>query len=111
MKPFESKLNKKEQKRNVNGFACVFSFCKTSLGQYPVNTAFNPFTNHALVEPLYSEEIFLPKEKLVNGLCNKVSFNLTFPSFPTLKYVQHTYKLQLVEVRDFLILIFQFLST
>lgn len=98
MKPFDSKLSKKEQKRNINGFACIFTFSKTSLGQYPVDTIFDSFTNHAQLEYLNTEDILLPKGRLVKGLCPKVSFELTFPSFPTLRYVEHTFNLELSEV-------------
>lgn len=101
MKPFDLKLSKKEQKRNLNGLACVFTFSKTSLGQYPIDTAFDSFTNHAQLEYLNSQEMFLPEGELVKGLSPKVSFQLlTFPSFPTLKYVQHTFSLKQIEVNE-----------
>ena len=65
MQPFLPILNMKERKRNINGFSCTFTYTNTSLDQYSVDTAFNPFINHAQLEFIKPENMLLTKNKLI----------------------------------------------
>lgn len=98
MQPHMKKLNFKDRKRNTHGSMCVFAHTKTSLGQYPVETIFGSFVNHAELKHVKAEVVYLPKTQLVQGLCRNVSVNITFPGFPTLKNVLHSFKSAQAEV-------------
>lgn len=98
MEPYKTLLSKKEKKRNMNGSTCVFTYTNKSLGQYPVDTIFDSFINHAQLDYVKTEGMHMPRDKLVKGLCPNVRFNISFPSFPTLKYVPHSFGFGMREV-------------
>ncbi|KAJ8673539.1 hypothetical protein QAD02_004801 [Eretmocerus hayati] len=94
MEPYVKQLNFKERKRNVNGSTCIFSYSSQSLGQYPVDTIFDSFDNHAQLQSIKAQDLHVPKNKLVKGLCSNFNYDYNFAGFPTLKYIPHSFGLE-----------------
>ncbi|XP_076757497.1 5'-3' exoribonuclease pacman isoform X2 [Xylocopa sonorina] len=103
MAPHYAKLTSEERARNKHGPMCLFSYTENNLGVYKVPEYFPEVNviNHAQVQLISREDIFVPREKLIRGLCPGVKRDVYYPGFPTLQYVEHTACLAKSEVKVF----------
>lgn len=99
MNPCYAKLTPDEKQRNSHGPMYVYSYTKDDLGLYVAPEYFPKLSkNHAKLEEIKWQDIMVPKEKLVKGLCPNIRLDVYFPGFPTLKHVEHTSELRKAKV-------------
>ncbi|XP_029050758.1 5'-3' exoribonuclease 1 [Osmia bicornis bicornis] len=102
MAPYYVNLTPEEQRRNKHGSMYCYTHSTQSMGRYEaVSEHFHDFVSTANVVAINREDIIVPREKLVKGLCNGVQVELHFPGFPTLQYIQHTATLEKAKVKVF----------
>lgn len=99
MEPCYDKLTPDEQKRNSHGPMYIYTYTVEDLGAYDAPGYFPKLPkNHAKLEPINWQDIMVPKENLVKGLCPGVRLDVYFPGFPSLKHIEHTAELQKAKV-------------
>ncbi|OAD52342.1 5'-3' exoribonuclease 1 [Eufriesea mexicana] len=101
MAPHYSKLTPEEQARNQHGPMCLFLYTKQDLGIYKSPEYFPDIINHATMKLINREDIFVPREKLVRGLCPGVNLDIYHFGFSSLRYIKHTAKLEKAKVTVF----------
>ncbi|XP_076236219.1 5'-3' exoribonuclease pacman [Calliopsis andreniformis] len=101
MAPYYDKLTPDEQERNKHGPMYVYSHTNENMGVYKAPEYFPDIVSYASVQLINREDIFVPREKLVRGLCPGVKLDTYCPGFPTLRYIKHTAKLEKARVKVF----------
>ncbi|XP_054016668.1 5'-3' exoribonuclease 1 [Hylaeus anthracinus] len=101
MEPRLSELTPEEQARNKHGPMRMFTYTDANMGICKAPKYFHDFVSHASVQLINREDIIVPREKLVKGLCPGVNLDLYCPGFPTLKYIEHTTSLEKNVVKVF----------
>lgn len=85
------RLSAEEHVRNTHGPMYVYKHTPEDLGAYVAPAYFPTIThNHACVQLVKREDIAVPQDRLVKGLCPDVRLDTYFPGFPTLKHIKHT---------------------
>lgn len=90
MEPCNAQLTPDEIKRNQHGPMSVFTFTEDEQGMYEAPQYFPSIKSHAKLQLVKREEILVPRDKLVKGLCKGVQLGVYYPGFPTLQHVPHT---------------------
>ena len=90
MQPYNSNLTIGEKNRNREGKMCIFTHSEKDFGLYEAPEYFPTFRTHALMKAISRNEILMPINKLVKGLCKGVRLSIYFPGFPTLQHIPHT---------------------
>lgn len=103
MQPYYSKFTVEEHERNKHGPMYMYSYDKEILGLCHPPGNLSVIENHAQIEIIHREDIYVPKEKLVKGLHPRVELDLHNPGFPSLKYIKHTAKLEKAKVFIYII--------
>lgn len=98
MAPHYSKLTLEERARNQHGPMCLFTYTDEDLGVYKSPEYFPDIINHASMKLINREDIFVPREKLVRGLCSGVNLDVYHFGFSSLRYIEHTAKLEKAKV-------------
>lgn len=99
MAPHYSKLSLEEQARNKHGPMCLFTYTEEELGMYHAPEYFpNVINNYAKVQLINREDIYVPREKLVWGLCSGVRPDIYYPGFSTIQHIEHTASLEKAKV-------------
>lgn len=98
MAPYYDLLTPEERARNKHGPMRLYSYTEESLGTYKAPEYFRDVVSHANVRLINRDEIIVPPEKLVRGLCPNVQLDVYHPGFPTLQYIKHTAALKKAEV-------------
>lgn len=98
MEPYNAELTPEEQKRNKHGPMCVITYTEADLGRYEAPQYFPSIQSHARVVLLNREDIEVPREKLVKGLCKGVNLNVYFAGFPTFQHIKHSSNLEKAKV-------------
>lgn len=102
MAPYYVKLTPEEQARNKHGSMYCYTHSTQCMGRYEaVSEHFHDFVSTANVVAIKREDIMVPQEKLVKGLCPGVKVELHYPGFPTLQYIEHTATLEKAKVKVF----------
>ncbi|XP_046595171.1 5'-3' exoribonuclease 1 isoform X1 [Neodiprion lecontei] len=102
MEPCYAKLTPDEKQRNSHGPMYVYYHTTEDLGLYEAPQYFPKLsTNHAKLKLIKWEDIIVPREKLVKGLCPGIRLDVYFPGFPTLKHINHTAELRKAKVKVF----------
>ncbi|XP_014226840.1 5'-3' exoribonuclease 1 isoform X1 [Trichogramma pretiosum] len=101
MEPCNEKLTEEEKKRNRHGPMAIFTHSKKNLGIYKAPQYFPDIRRYAKMQLIQREEILVPIEKLVKGLCKGVKLSVYYPGFPTLQHVPHTATLAKAKVKVF----------
>lgn len=102
MAPHYNKLTPEELARNKHGPMHLYSYTVENLGIYEAPGNFPSIMNHAKVQLINRQDIFVLREKLVHGLCPGVKLDIYSPGFPTLKYINHTSNLDKAKVSLFI---------
>ncbi|XP_066586582.1 5'-3' exoribonuclease 1-like isoform X1 [Prorops nasuta] len=93
------KLTEEEKLRNNFGPLWIFTYSEDDLGVYPAPEYFPSVNNnHAKISVKYPEEIICPVEKLVLSQSPDVRAAEYLPGFPTLKFIEHTPRLENFEM-------------
>ena len=98
MEPYNAELTEEEKERNKHGPMCIFTYTNEDMGQYSVPEYFPSIHSHAKCELVNRDDILVPQEKLVKGLCSGVKLSVYFPGFPTLQHIEHTATLEKAKV-------------
>ncbi|PBC30137.1 5'-3' exoribonuclease [Apis cerana cerana] len=102
MAPHYSKLSLEEQARNKHGPMCLFTYTEEELGMYHAPEYFpNVINNYAKVQLINREDIYVPREKLVRGLCSGVRPDIYYPGFSTIQHIEHTASLEKAKIKVF----------
>ncbi|KAK2584112.1 hypothetical protein KPH14_006553 [Odynerus spinipes] len=101
MEPYYAKLTPAEQKRNMHGPMYLYSYTQENLGICHALGNLPAIENHAEMQVISREDIYVPREKLVKGLHPRVDLSLHYPGFPTLNYIPHTASLEKAKVKVF----------
>lgn len=90
MGPCNEKLSEDEKKRNSHGPMLVYEYTATDLGPYKAPDYYPTIQlNYAKLTPLTIEDIRVPVEKLVKGLCPGAINDVYYPGFPTMKHLKY----------------------
>lgn len=103
MQPYYAKFTDKERERNKHGPMYMYSYDKEILGLCHSPGNLSVIENHAQVEIIHREDIYVPKEKLVKGLHPRVKLDLHYPGFPSLKYIKHEANIEKAKVFIYII--------
>lgn len=98
MAPRYPQITPEERARNRHGPMCLFTYTEENLGAYKAPQYFPDIINHAKVQLINREDIAVPREKLIRGLCPGVKLDVYYPGFATLQYIEHTASLEKVKV-------------
>lgn len=79
---------------------CIFTHSEDKLESIDALGHFPSFKNHAAVKKLRRQDIVVPQEELIKGLCPNVELSVYFPGFPTLQHLEHTGVLEKAKVCD-----------
>lgn len=102
MGPCNEQLTKDEKKRNSHGPMLVYQFTADDLGPYEPPEYFPTIKkNYAKLTPLTIEDIRVPIENLIKGLCPGSIHDVYYPGFPTFKYLKYSAQLMKAKVRVF----------
>ncbi|XP_071451218.1 5'-3' exoribonuclease 1 [Hetaerina americana] len=101
MDPLEGMLTEEEKRRNKHGPMLVYTYSGKSVGSFETQYFPKIESNHALEKRMTQDEIYVPQENLVKGLCSNVFLDVYIPGFPFLKYVPHKAYLEKAKVRVF----------
>ncbi|KAJ8687572.1 hypothetical protein QAD02_023366 [Eretmocerus hayati] len=101
MEPCDTKLTPEEKRRNQHGPMSIFTYTEEDQGLYEAPEYFPSIRNHAKMELQNRENILIPRDKLVKGLCKGVRLSVYYPGFPTLQHIPHTACLAKAKVRVF----------
>ena len=55
----------------------------------------------AKIRPITREQLFIPRDELIKGLCPGVNLDLYSRGFPTLRHIPHTGRLKKAKVKVF----------
>lgn len=98
MEPCNAKLTADEVKRNQHGPMSIFTYTEEDQDIYEAPEYFPSIKNHAKMQLVKREEILVPQDKLVKGLCQGVQLGVYYPGFPTLQHVPHSASLSKAKV-------------
>lgn len=98
MEPPNAKLTADERKRNSHGPMCIFGYSDVDKGIYEAPQYFPSIRSHAEMQLVKREDILIPLNKLVKGLCKGVQLSVYYPGFPTLQHIPHTSQLDKAKV-------------
>ncbi|XP_076181018.1 5'-3' exoribonuclease pacman isoform X2 [Ptiloglossa arizonensis] len=101
MEPHYSKLTPDELARNKRRSMCLYTYTEENVVFYKSLEYFHDFINHTNVQLIKSEDIIVPREKLVRGLCPGVNLNIYYLGYPTFRYIEHTASLEKTRVQVF----------
>ncbi|KZC09221.1 5'-3' exoribonuclease 1 [Dufourea novaeangliae] len=101
MAPYYPKLTPEERERNQHGPMCLYSYTEDEMGVQKAPEYFPDIVSHATVQFINYQDIIVPREKLVRGLCPGVKLDVYCPGFPTLRYIEHTWTLEKAKVKVF----------
>ncbi|XP_003702478.2 5'-3' exoribonuclease pacman [Megachile rotundata] len=101
MAPHYDKLTPEEKARNKHGPMYCYTHTEENLGVYKAVEYFPDIISHAKALAINREDLIVPEEKLVKGLCPGVQIELYYPGFPTLRYIEHTATLEKAKVKVF----------
>ena len=93
MAPRNKWLTEAERQRNMHGPMKIFSYIDADQGIYEAPAYFPAVRSHAKLQLVDRNEILIPQNRLVKGLCKGVLLSVYYPGFPTLQYVRHTARL------------------
>ncbi|KAF2357382.1 putative 5-3 exonuclease [Trinorchestia longiramus] len=96
------RLTADEKRRTAHGPMYVYTYTPDNLGSYQSPEYFpNVSINHAKLDLVFRDEWDIHKEKIRKGLCPGARTDLYFSGFPTLRHLQHTYRLEKASVKVF----------
>lgn len=98
MEPYNAELLEEEKERNKHGPMCIFTYTDEDMDLYSVPEYFPSIQSHAKCQLVNRDDILVPEEKLVKGLCPGVKLSVYFPGFPTLQHIEHTATLEKAKV-------------
>nr|XP_033337296.1 5'-3' exoribonuclease 1 [Megalopta genalis] len=102
MAPHYSELTPDQLARNKHGPMCLYFHTEEDRGVYKAPEYFpDTLHNHAAVKLINSEDIIIPREKLIRGLHPEVKLEIYCPGFPTLQHIEHTVNLEKAKVKVF----------
>lgn len=101
MEPYNAKLTPEEQKRNQHGPMSIITYTEEDLGLYEAPQYFPTIRSHAKVVLLNREDIDVPVDKLVKGVCKGVKLSTYYAGFPTFQHIKHTAAFQMAKVTIF----------
>ncbi|XP_016845549.1 5'-3' exoribonuclease 1 isoform X1 [Nasonia vitripennis] len=101
MKPCNAKLTPEERKRNSHGPMSIFTFIEKEQGIYEAPEYFPSIRSYAQMMLVNRDDILVPLERLVKGLCKGVQLSVYYPGFPTLQHIPHTACLAKAKVKVF----------
>ena len=94
MEPYNSKLTPEERKRNEPGVMRLFQYDPDADGSYEAPKYFPSVKDCTKFASFRMEDIIVPREKLIKGLHKDVNLDIYFAGFPTLRFIEHTAKLE-----------------
>lgn len=98
MEPYLSKLTAEEQARNKHGPMCLYTYSDAIRSIQKATIYFPEFNNCAQLTLINRDEIFVPREQLVQGLSPGFNLDVYYPGFPILRHLQHTAHLEKAKV-------------
>lgn len=98
MEPCNAKLSPEERKRNSHGPMSIFTFIEKEQGIYEAPEYFPSIRSYAQMILVNRDDILVPLDKLVKGLCKGVQLSVYYPGFPTLQHIPHTASLAKAKV-------------
>ncbi|XP_050453966.1 5'-3' exoribonuclease 1 isoform X1 [Cataglyphis hispanica] len=101
MEPYLSKLTAEEQARNKHGPMCLYTYSDAIRSIQKATIYFPEFNNCAQLTLINRDEIFVPREQLVEGLSPGFNLDVYYPGFPILRHLQHTAHLEKAKVKVF----------
>ncbi|XP_034935611.1 5'-3' exoribonuclease 1 isoform X2 [Chelonus insularis] len=101
MEPYNHKLTAEERKRNQHGPMNIFSYSEIACGTIIAPDYFPSIENYAKAFQIVPSEIYVPKEKLVKGLCKGVKLHVYYSGFPTMQHIKHNANLSKSKVKVF----------
>ncbi|KAG7212279.1 hypothetical protein KM043_012607 [Ampulex compressa] len=101
MEPHYPKLTAAEQERNRHGPMSLYTYTTEHMGVCKAPDYFPDIDSYAKVELIRHEDIFVPQDKLVRGLCPSVRTDVFFPGFPTFQHLSYTTTLENANVKVF----------
>ncbi|XP_078043775.1 5'-3' exoribonuclease pacman isoform X2 [Augochlora pura] len=102
MAPHYFKLTLDQLARNKHGPMCLYFYTEEDMGVHKAPEYFpDTLHNHAAVKLINSEDIIIPREKLIRGLHPKVKLEIYCPGFPMLQHIKHTASLEMAKVTVF----------
>ncbi|EZA57402.1 hypothetical protein DMN91_008681 [Ooceraea biroi] len=101
MQPHLSKLIDEEHTRNKQGPMCLYSYTDEIRSIYKDTKYFPEFISHAQVTQMNRNDIFVPKERLVQGLAQDFDLDVYYPGFPLLRHLPHKASLEKAKVKVF----------
>lgn len=82
----DSKLSSEEAGRNKHSPAYLFTYTPDDLGVYEAPGHFSAVqVNHAKLTLVRPADWYVPRDKLVKGLCKGVHLDVYYPGFPTFR--------------------------